>query len=86
MALGGGEGFSGQHVGLHQIADMDPVHPRPAIPKSEHEKPLLNVALVGVGEQGEKHRRSLEMAFNSISMQTAPQFLASGQTSLSQPH
>lgn len=85
MALGGGEGFGGQHVGLHQIADMDPVHPRPSVPKSEHEKPLLNVALVEGGE-GEKHRRSLEMAFNSISRQTAPQFLASGQTSLSQPH
>lgn len=55
MALGGGEGFGGQHVCLHQIANVDPVHPRPSVPKSEHEQPLLNVALVERA-QGEKHR------------------------------
>ena len=49
VALGGGEGFGGQHVCLHQIENVDPVHPHPSVPKSEHEQPLLNVALVEVG-------------------------------------
>ena len=55
VALGSGEGLSGQHMGLCQIAHVDPVHPRPAVPESEHEQPLLDVALVGGGE---KHRPS----------------------------
>lgn len=46
VALSHGEGLSGQHVRLHQILHVDPVHACPAIPKPEHEKSLLDVALV----------------------------------------
>lgn len=46
IALSHGEGLSSQHVRLHQILHMDPVHARPAIPKPEHEQSLLDVALV----------------------------------------
>lgn len=37
VALGRGEGLSRQHVCLHQIVHVDPVHPCPVVPKSEHE-------------------------------------------------
>lgn len=47
VALGGGEGLGRQHVCLHEIAHVDPVHPSPAVPKSEQEQPLLDVALEG---------------------------------------
>lgn len=50
VALGRGEGLGRQHVRLHQIAHVDPVHPCPAVPKAEHEQPLLDVAL-GVEER-----------------------------------
>lgn len=53
VALGSGEGLGRQHVRLHQIAHVDPVHPRLAVPKSEHEQPLFDVALGDGG--GEKH-------------------------------
>lgn len=46
VALSHGEGLRGQHVRLHQILHVDPVHACPAIPKPEHEKSLLDVALV----------------------------------------
>lgn len=46
VALRHGEGLSGQHVCLHQILHVDPVHACPTIPKPEHEKSLPDVALV----------------------------------------
>lgn len=52
VAFSHGEGLSRQHVCLHQILHMDPVHSGPAVPKPEHEQSLLDVALgAGGGER-----------------------------------
>lgn len=45
IAFSHGEALSCQHVCLHQILHVDPVHARPAVPKPEHEQSLLDVAL-----------------------------------------
>lgn len=45
VAFSHGETLGRQHVCLHQILHMDPVHARLAVPKPEHEQSLLDVAL-----------------------------------------
>lgn len=83
VALGRSEGLGRQHVRLHQIVHVDPVHPGPAVPESEHEQPLLDVAL-GVEERGNRHRPQPRAVTCHLCAE-GPHILALGGRSLPQP-
>lgn len=62
VAPGSGQRLGRQHVRLHQIAHVDPVHARAAVPESEQEQPLLDVAL-GRGRGGAVSGAALNSVF-----------------------
>lgn len=61
VAFSHGEALSRQHVCLHKILHVDPVHARPAVPKPEHEQSLLDVALAWGEETAQVHLRGFTL-------------------------